>query len=109
MEKDITGMRSGRLIALSLDPNNEKKTRYWICKCDCGNYKSVRQDHIIQQRIKSCGCYQKECGHIKGKKYGKKIAGHNRIEIKGKRFGNLVALSVVGLDKYNTEQWKLCL
>ena len=39
-----------------------KKHNFWICKCSCENETvlSVRQDHLIGNRIISCGCYQKE-------------------------------------------------
>lgn len=104
--KDITGMRSGRLVALKIDENVQKEGTYWVCQCDCGNLKTVRGDHIRQQRVKSCGCFQREMGHIKGLIYGKDLAGWNRKEIEGQRFGNLVAVKVVGFDNHHIEQWK---
>lgn len=32
---------------------------YYLCKCDCGNEKIVRQDSLITGRTKSCGCIKK--------------------------------------------------
>lgn len=34
--------------------------KYWICKCDCGNIKEVRGDHLKSGHTKSCGCKNKE-------------------------------------------------
>ena len=28
----------------------------WLCKCDCGNYKAIREDSLKSQLSKSCGC-----------------------------------------------------
>lgn len=32
---------------------------YYVCKCDCGNIKDVRSDFVLDNMIKSCGCYKK--------------------------------------------------
>ena len=54
---DITGMRSGLLTALYPEGNQRKKIfSNWVCKCDCGNYKTVRGDHIYRKETISCGC-----------------------------------------------------
>lgn len=28
----------------------------WLCKCDCGNYKAIREDSLKSQLSRSCGC-----------------------------------------------------
>lgn len=28
----------------------------WLCKCDCGNYKAIREDSLKAQLSQSCGC-----------------------------------------------------
>ena len=57
---DFTGKRFGRLIVLNFDKITTKKTRYWLCKCDCGNKKSVVDYNLISGGVKSCGCYSKD-------------------------------------------------
>ena len=47
--KDITDERFGSLTVLNLDYKKKSKwgsRTYWLCKCDCGNEKSVRKDHL---------------------------------------------------------------
>ena len=56
---DIAGRKYNRLKILSLD-RVEKSSRYWVCLCDCGNVKTIREDKIVSAATKSCGCLQKE-------------------------------------------------
>lgn len=58
--KDITGMKFGRLTAISYSHKTEKGKRVWLCKCDCGNTSMVRQANLTYGHTKSCGCYFKE-------------------------------------------------
>lgn len=53
-KKDITGMGFGRLTALN---NDSKKV---LCKCSCGNTKSINRNHLMAGNTLSCGCLQKE-------------------------------------------------
>lgn len=60
--KDITGMRSGKLVAVHpVNPENRfgdknRKQILWECKCDCGNISIQRTSRILGQERKSCGC-----------------------------------------------------
>lgn len=58
--EDLTGKIFGKLTALYLD---EKKTvrgkqnkTYWMCRCDCGNEKSVFAYNLKRGSTISCGC-----------------------------------------------------
>jgi hypothetical protein len=53
---DLTGRVFGRLTALELDAENPKKGTFWICRCSCGNIKSVLAPHLKNGNTKSCGC-----------------------------------------------------
>lgn len=81
---DLTGKKFGRLIVLNLDedyeilrkqknnnkPSNSKDyERKWICQCECGNIKSIRQHDLMTHRTSSCGCLQKEQTKKAIKKY----------------------------------------
>jgi len=66
--KVLTGLRFGRLLVMGPDKIKyyTRPHLYWICKCDCGIVKSVRGDSLTTTR--SCGCLQKECAVVSGKK-----------------------------------------
>lgn len=51
----------GRLSAL--EPTTERDNNggvIWKCKCDCGNITHISAANFNKERIKSCGCLQKE-------------------------------------------------
>ena len=75
--EDITGMRSGKLVALEPTDVKRRGTYLWRCWCDCGNELLVEAYKIRSQRVKSCGCSRR---------------GKNTKDLTGKRFGKLVAL-----------------
>lgn len=52
--KDISGQRFGRLTAVTRDGS------YWLCKCDCGEYKRVYRGNLKQGNTASCGCFRRE-------------------------------------------------
>lgn len=58
---DLTNQRVGRLLVIEVDKERTRpKHRYWFCKCDCGNVKSVSSNVLLDKRIVSCGCYNVE-------------------------------------------------
>jgi hypothetical protein len=63
--KDLTGKRSGKLVAVAPLITREKSNGCikWLCKCDCGATHIVNSNHFIFQKVRSCGCLRK------GKKY----------------------------------------
>lgn len=57
---DITGRRFGRLVALKVDHKKQYKSckvEYWLCKCDCGNTKSIAKTALLSGDTSSCSCY----------------------------------------------------
>lgn len=47
------------------------RTQHYMCKCSCGNVKSVRRDHIFDGMIVSCGCYKDRNAGIRFSTHGK--------------------------------------
>jgi hypothetical protein len=39
---------------------NYRNHRRFLCRCECGNTKVVRSDHLTRGSILSCGCYNKD-------------------------------------------------
>ncbi len=80
--KDITGLRSGMLVALEpmLKRNNSGSIAWkWKCQCDCGCVSVVPINYITHGHVKSCGCSHP--GKV--------------IDKTGQRFGRLIVLSMV--------------
>lgn len=79
--KNLIGKRFGKLIVIdTTDDYIDKSNRHfsmWKCKCDCGNFINVRQNKLIQNKTKSCGCFRKENSsrlhtkNLQGLRYGK--------------------------------------
>lgn len=100
--KDLNGEKYGRLTVIK----KADRPYYWICVCDCGKEKEVRSDHLKSGKIRSCGCLQSEISKKYGHERSKYIAGKNRIDITGRKFGRLTALYVsVPGDKNHSEMW----
>lgn len=60
--KDLSNKTFGWLTVIKRDHMQHTKwgTRsYWLCKCECGNTKVVRQDHLLKGSTRSCGCLEK--------------------------------------------------
>ena len=94
---DLTCQRFGRLVVLYRDndkPKGHGHHAYWICKCDCGNIKSVDGYHLRHGDTKSCGCLQKERAHEA-----------NFQDISGQQFGFLVPLYPTGEKKWKKTIW----
>lgn len=74
--EDITGMRSGMVIALERTDQKRRNCYLWRCKCDCGNELLLEAYKIRNGIIQSCGC-QRHVRLIKdltGMKFGKLTA-----------------------------------
>ena len=71
---DLTGKKFGRLTVIKRDySRNNKRVRnaYWLCKCECGNEKIIRDDSLRKGLTKSCGCWAREWAREWVKKYSK--------------------------------------
>jgi hypothetical protein len=52
------GNRFGKLVVIAKNEklSKQKHRAMWICKCDCGNYKTVSSKCLRDGKTKSCGC-----------------------------------------------------
>lgn len=58
--EDLKGRRFHRLLVLSYaGRTGTKQTHAWMCRCDCGEKRIIRGDHLRAGQ-KSCGCFGKE-------------------------------------------------
>ena len=56
---DLTGHKFYNLTVVDLDHKENGKS-FWLCKCDCGNNKIIRGDHLTSGAVHSCGCKKKK-------------------------------------------------
>ena len=69
--EDLSGRRFGRLVVQRRVDAPPGKS-HWLCLCDCGGTKIVRQAHLVHGPTKSCGClhdtFRLEHGHCRGRR-----------------------------------------
>jgi ribosomal protein S27E len=72
------GTKVGRLEVLELYVSESRgnKSRYFRCKCDCGNEKFIFFDSIRKGTTKSCGCLKREVDSAKAKAMGDSNVRH---------------------------------
>lgn len=69
-KEDLTGIRFGKLIALTSFSENGRT--YWNCQCDCGKIKKARSEYLKNGKTHSCGCARKtRLKDLSGKKFGR--------------------------------------
>ena len=56
VEKDITNMRFGKLVAIRKIGQDKNKQNIWECKCDCGNITFSTTSKLCSNKKQSCGC-----------------------------------------------------
>ena len=85
--KDLKGQKFGRLTVLNINediPHGHQQSPYWLCKCDCGNFTSVRGYQLTSGGIQSCGCLRNE-----------RIKEKLKLDLTGQRFCRLTVLEEV--------------
>ncbi|MBO6041441.1 MAG: transcriptional regulator [Oscillospiraceae bacterium] len=109
---DITGMRSGKLVALRRSDVKQGGSILWLCRCDCGNEILVPPGKIRSGLIRSCGCSRKG-SHVRdlaGQRFGRLTALYRLDEMRGSCYlwhcrcdcGNEIDLPVNSLTSGNT-------
>lgn len=92
--EDLSGRRFGRLTVVRRAESKNNRTR-WVCRCDCGQEKTVTSRDLKSGRVKSCGCLYRD------------RAGKNRKDITGREFGRLTVLyPTERRDSHGVIYWK---
>lgn len=55
-DKLLEGRRYGKLTIIKY-LYTKNRSKYFLCKCDCGNMKEININNLKSGRTKSCGCY----------------------------------------------------
>lgn len=75
LPQDLTGIRLGRLLVLSIATPSKTGRERWLCRCDCGKEITVQRCNLYCQS--GCGCQRKSW---------------NKEDLTGRRFGRLVVI-----------------
>jgi hypothetical protein len=88
---DLSGMRFGHLQVKHRNGSDAQNNALWLCRCDCGNEASIRGNFLNKQRFcsKQCRLYREPM----------------RVDITGKRFGELVAVDYIRSTKSGQSVW----
>lgn len=98
--KNYVGKRFGRLVVEEMLYNyNNTNSTYAKCKCDCGNYKNIAMQNILNGHTQSCGCFEKES------RFDRK---HEK-DITGERYGKLLVLGKTDKKAVNSSVIWECL
>lgn len=102
---NLIGQRFNKLIVVEkaedyISPKGKHGSK-WLCKCDCGNEKIIRQSDLRSGRTKSCG----RCKSYLKEQNTEKILYNRFKDITGQTFGRLTALYRVGKNKQNNAVW----
>jgi len=89
-KKDITGMRSGMVVALEPTQIRRSGTVLWRCRCDCGKEFLAAAYQITGGVLKSCGCLRRS----------------NQQDLTGQRFGRLTVLAPVDPVRQSSRLWR---
>lgn len=67
--KDLTGQRFGRLVALFPTEKRKRGKVVWYCRCDCGREVDCASDMLRSGDVMSCGC-SRQGENLAGKQFG---------------------------------------
>lgn len=96
-KKNLIGQKFGRLTVIQETSERQCGAIVWLCKCECGNEIKVATGNLQSGHTQSCGCYKME-----------KLRAPLVRDVKGQRFGRLVALEYIPGSKQDgiRGKWK---
>lgn len=107
--QDLIGEKIDYVKIISRTENDKSGHSRYLCVCDCGKEFIKRREHLLKMPIKSCGCKtvrKKTVRKITNKR--KKVMTdklshpkHDRTDLSGQRFGRLLVIKCVGVDKHH--------
>lgn len=62
---NLIGQTFGKLTVLQRTKRTLQGQWFWLCQCECGNIKEIRQSSFKHGSTVSCGCYRKSIYHNK--------------------------------------------
>lgn len=91
---DLVGARFGRWTVIGVaEPRKSKK--HYLCRCDCGTEREVYISSLKSGASQSCGCLFRELS-----------AKRRTADLKGRVFGRLHPVEVVGKNRWGDHIWR---
>lgn len=90
-------MRFGRLVAVERTEQMVHATYLWLCRCDCGNTVLKSTNALNSGKTRSCGCLKREV----------QAAGPASLDLMGQRFGRLLVIERLGVNKKSLRIWRV--
>lgn len=101
---DLTGQTFGELTVIGRDYDQPIGRRYWICRCSCGNYRSVSTSDLRGGDVTSCGCKRTENSSIAHKQYNDYVKHEDYYEVLTKN-GEPILISLEDYEKVKDICW----
>ncbi len=77
---DLTGERYGRFVVVGRSGSTNSGHALWLCRCDCGQERTVLASNLRSGRTVSCGCFKVETRtKVQGNRHPK-WKGGRRVE-----------------------------
>lgn len=64
--------RFGKLVVVDEAPPTRTGKSQYLCKCDCGNSKTISMESLLRGKTKSCGCLRREVTSGQHKTHGQR-------------------------------------
>jgi hypothetical protein len=101
----LEGRRYGRLVVIKEASGSIPKRRKWLCQCDCGKTKEVRQDHLSSGATTSCGCVQKERAAASAFKGNEARQRGSEVYVKASNTGTEFVVDKEDWDRLKKHTW----
>ena len=92
--ENLIGKTFGKTTVISKVESAIDGRAQYLCYCNCGNYHVSPAVNLRKGKTKSCGCFSKE-----------QSTKANSLDLRGQRFGRLVAQEIVG-SLNNCNLWR---
>jgi hypothetical protein len=76
----LIGVRFGRLVVIEENVLTIDRRKACVCKCDCGEIKTIRVDSLKKGAIKSCGCLHADMAREKFTTHGHLSNGNKNLK-----------------------------
>jgi hypothetical protein len=78
--RNLAGEKFGRLTVVGRDILSLSRRIKWVCRCECGNIKSLYGTNLVGGLTRSCGCY---CSEVSAKRMSKMAVGQTHTKTHG--------------------------